>query len=244
MSVEPAYKRTLGKYPEQDLWQSVLLVVVQEALYGGLNNGCRIEQEITTRRARACQSARDYLTTPSLDLSMVCAMAGLDMQAVIDNMTRQIAAAPSPEELAASDAPRVTRTKKTRKTEPKSRAPRDRKRHTYDGESLTLKEWSVRTGLAEGTLRSRLFAHWPIERALTEPSGQQARRPRKEQPRPAKAGKPGITLTHAGETMTLKQWAARLGLSKPTINKRLRMGLPIDQVLSSQNMRGKSFAGR
>ncbi|MDR7125550.1 hypothetical protein [Pseudotabrizicola sp. 4114] len=241
MSVEPAYKRTHGKYPEQDLWQNVLLLVVQDALHGSVSDSSKLP----TRRAHACQSARDYLTTPSLDLSMVCAMAGLDMQAVIDNMTRQIAAAPSPEELAASPVPRRT-VPAGPKPEPKPRA----KQYTYNGESLTLKEWSVRTGLAEGTLRSRMFEHWPIDRAMTEPVGYRINRPPEKKPRPAKPDpparilRPAKTLTHAGETMTLKQWAARLGLSKPTIEKRLRMGWPIDQVLSSQNMRGKRFAGR
>ena len=65
--------------PEQALWQEVLYLAVQEALYGPKN-------VLRVHHARMWREARDYLTTPSRDLAMVCALAGVDMEAVIDRM--------------------------------------------------------------------------------------------------------------------------------------------------------------
>lgn len=230
--------------PEQDLWRNVLLVAVEDALYGNMRRGTgkhEVSQWQTTAQVRECQSARNYLTSPSHDLSIVCNLAGLDMQAVIDNMKRQIAAAPTPEELAASPIPRRTFPPKP-KPEPKPRA----KLYTYNGETLTLQEWSERTGLRFTTLSSRMSDHWPLERALTEPAGYSVNRHREKwsalgKPDPSRMLRPARLLTHAGETLTVTQWAARLGIGKGTIDKRLRMGWPIEQVLASQDMRGKSY---
>ena len=68
--------------PERALWQAVLLQAVEEALTGPKN---------VTRlhRARMWQEARDYITTPSEDLAMVCAMAGVEMEAVVERMQRR-----------------------------------------------------------------------------------------------------------------------------------------------------------
>ncbi len=79
---------------ERELWQQVLLQAVNDALHGvpgGMSN--------KAVRIRDTHAARDYLTTPSQDLSMVCNLAGLDPVAVIERMRKQIAAAPTPEEL-------------------------------------------------------------------------------------------------------------------------------------------------
>ncbi len=65
--------------PEQALWQAVLLQAVEEALQGP-KNVTRLQ------RAREWQEARDYITTPSKDLAMVCAMAGVEMEALVERM--------------------------------------------------------------------------------------------------------------------------------------------------------------
>lgn len=81
--------------PEKNLWREVLYRFVSDALEGA--------KEVLGRDAkiRLCQEARTYLTRPSRDLSMVCNLAGLEMQPVIDRMKAQIAKAPTPEELVA-----------------------------------------------------------------------------------------------------------------------------------------------
>jgi hypothetical protein len=40
---------------------------------------------------------------------------------------------------------------------------------THDGLTLTVIEWSERTGIAEMTLHARLFKGWDVARALTAP---------------------------------------------------------------------------
>ena len=52
---------------------------------------------------------------------------------------------------------------------------RNNRRVTFRGESLTIKEWSQKTGLAWTTLRSRLDKGWPVDVALTVPSTVQVR---------------------------------------------------------------------
>lgn len=58
--------------PERALWQMVLFQAVHDALHGP-------KGVPRMQFARMRQEARDYITTPSKDLAMVCAMAGVEM---------------------------------------------------------------------------------------------------------------------------------------------------------------------
>ncbi len=40
---------------------------------------------------------------------------------------------------------------------------------TYDGETLTIAQWSTRLGISQHTIRNRLRYGWSVERTLTEP---------------------------------------------------------------------------
>lgn len=40
---------------------------------------------------------------------------------------------------------------------------------TYNGETLTVKQWAEKMGISEVTLLGRLRSNWPVKRALTEP---------------------------------------------------------------------------
>lgn len=40
---------------------------------------------------------------------------------------------------------------------------------TYDGETLTIAQWSLRLGISQHTIRNRLRYGWSVERTLTEP---------------------------------------------------------------------------
>ncbi|MEO9788587.1 MAG: hypothetical protein ABJF67_13390 [Aurantimonas coralicida] len=50
----------------------------------------------------------------------------------------------------------------------RGRGPRG-KLYTFDGETLSLTEWSARTGIEKSTLATRLHKGWTIEEALTTP---------------------------------------------------------------------------
>jgi len=39
---------------------------------------------------------------------------------------------------------------------------------TMNGETMTLSQWSRRTGIPQGTLRSRYERGWPVEKILTK----------------------------------------------------------------------------
>lgn len=70
--------------PERALWQMVLHQAVHDALHGpkGIPR---------MQFGQRWQEARDYITSPSEDLAMVCAMAGVDMEAVVERMRKQLA---------------------------------------------------------------------------------------------------------------------------------------------------------
>lgn len=78
--------------PERGLWQAVLLQAVEEALHGPKN-------ATPYQRPLMWREAREYITTPSKDLEMVCSLAGVEMEAVVERMRVQIAAMPAPEEM-------------------------------------------------------------------------------------------------------------------------------------------------
>src|SRR5690606_5713679 len=126
-----------GQVSERELWQAVLLRAVEDAL-DAPSLGAK-----ESRRQRAMQEARDYLTRPSRDLAMVCSLAGMDMQAVIEGMQKRVAMAPS-------EGIRHGMKKRALTI-------------THAGETLTYREWAERTGLTWFTIRERLNKGWPVE---------------------------------------------------------------------------------
>lgn len=126
---------------ERALWQEVLLRAIMDA---------RLEPDTPPIPANAHNDtvdARRYLTTPSKDLAMVCALAGVDMQALIERMQRQVAAV--------QPAPAYQhRHKKHNAT------------FTHDGRTLTVREWAEVTGVRQGTIYSRLRRGMSIGEAL------------------------------------------------------------------------------
>lgn len=91
---------------ERSLWAAVLLRQVDDALVGP---GDTPKNE----RLLLIRQARSFLTSPSQDLVIVCANAGMDMRAVIKRMTKLIDQAPTPEELISKRASRATLHKRT-----------------------------------------------------------------------------------------------------------------------------------
>lgn len=77
--------------PERALWQMVLLQAVHDALHGP--KGVPPYQ-----RARMWKEARANVTKPSENLAMVCAMAGVEMNVVVQRMWVQIDKALTSEE--------------------------------------------------------------------------------------------------------------------------------------------------
>lgn len=218
--------------PEQALWQAVLFRTVEDALYSIAEGGNY------QNRLRLCTEARDYLTTPSQDLSIACAGAGLDMSAVIEAMRKRIAEAPAPEEVANT---RVSTKPKTPKKQRKPRSPFKDRIFTINGTSRTAEEWSARTGVSMPTMQVRISKGWAIDRAITMTTAQaqaeakanrrrlaaqdvrnrQAKQKRQEAKAKSREYRPSAYYTYKGETFTLAEWAARTGINKQAIYKRI-----------------------
>lgn len=92
---------------------------------------------------------------------------------------------------------------------------------TFNGKTLTLRQWSIETQISYYTLRARLKCGWQISLALTQ-------KPRTH----------SIKITHNGKTQTVKQWALELGITPNTIYSRLYKKLDKEQVLSPFNRGG------
>lgn len=195
--------------PEQALWSEVLYAAVTDAVEGV----AQIGSQSATSRINDTERARCYITVPNADFNQVCHMAGLDPIAVRENVTRKIAKAPTPAELAECSRGKVATL-------------------TYDGKTLSLAEWSQATGLPLSTLRTRVANDWTPERTVTAPYCVRAmatdKPPAKSAPHQAQK------LTHNGQTGTVAQWAVIIGVKVMTINWRLRKGWPVEAVLSPQ----------
>jgi hypothetical protein len=89
------------------------------------------------------------------------------------------------------------------------------------GETLSVAGWAERLGMRPGSLVARIDKfNWDLERALTEPRGvtPEAR-----------------MLTHpvTEESMPLSKWSIKLDKPEWTIRKQIEMGLPMEEILSS-----------
>lgn len=129
----------------QHLWMEVLHAVIDDALHG-----VRGTDPDRRRRIHVIKDARTYLTKPNKDCDIVCAFAGIDPDALRSRMQRKIKDAPTPEELVATKRP--TRRGQT---------------FAMNGETKTIAEWAVHTGLEQSLISKRLTDGWPIERVLS-----------------------------------------------------------------------------
>ncbi|TPW26387.1 hypothetical protein [Pararhizobium mangrovi] len=90
--------------------------------------------------------------------------------------------------------------------------------YTLDGETLSIKEWSERTGIPKSTIAQRLSRGTPLEVAIDR-----EKNPKKNLPH-----------THDGETLTVAEWAAKSGISYETLSHRIRKGMTIGEALTMQ----------
>jgi hypothetical protein len=106
-------------------------------------------------------------------------------------------------------------------------------RYTWGDRSLTPFQWAREpeareAGLSGTTIRERLLAGWPIEKALTL--------------------RPGATWAKhelGGEALSLRAWAARAGLAKDTLQRRLDRGWSLEKAVTTPaRQAGRSEAGR
>lgn len=219
--------------PETKLWQMVLLTAIEDAILGPTLTASR------NQRLKLCRQARAYLTSPNDDLAEVCTLAGMDMQAVIEQMRKQIAQAPTPEELAIGRPSNKATFTMAPKPEPKPRPiPFKDRLFTIAGTTRTASEWCALNGIMLATAAARIGKGWQpeIAFALTAEEGRRQaiadtkRRISASFPRPSancnqRQPSAGIqTYTHEGESLTLTEWSDRTGIKRGTLIKRLSIG--------------------
>lgn len=237
------FEREPGINPERALWCEVLLRTVQDAVIGAA------QVHNKTARIRVCEEARHYLSTPSADLAQVCALAGLDMQALIERMRKQIAAAPTPEELASTRRQMSSSFTKP-PTKPKEKSTRFRDQpFTLDGTTRTASEWCILHGVSMRLVRSRINNGWTHEDAfsLSVAEGKrratgEARRIRRSEVAQAGAEhrrtrtppRSAQTYTYKGEARSLSQWAEITGIGTNTLYARItRQGMTFAQAIET-----------
>lgn len=253
------FEREPGHDPRKNLWQAVLLRTVEDALLG-------VSQESNREtRINACKEARDYLTRPSADLSEVCALAGMDMQAVIEHMRGRIANAPTPEELADNPQKPVSTFVKAPKKPKVKRVPFGAKIFTINGKTRTAAEWCDKTGIPLTLARSRIYSAWLPERAFFV-TREQARQEHRDRARQAfgltseersarikdglrrsealhgkpKRGTMPVQYECDGQSHSLAEWAEITGVKKSTLYKRVvLLGWPIGEALTRDDRRSK-----
>lgn len=98
---------------------------------------------------------------------------------------------------------------------------RNNKKFTFNGETLTLSEWSDKLHIPRHTLWCRIQKyHMSIDKALTMPVG-------------ASRGKNHFEklITFNGETLNQKQWAERLGMYPTSLQRRLER-MSVEEALT------------
>ena len=99
-------------------------------------------------------------------------------------------------------------------------------RLTFNGETLTIIEWSRKLNLATSVINYRLKRNWPVEKVLMpEKNSEQTR---------FQAGK---YLTFEGRTLPLSAWAKEFGLKDSTLHQRLKYGWDAEKALRTPTKR-------
>lgn len=119
-------------------------------------------------------------------------------------------------------------------------------RITFNGETRCLSEWSSILGIAPGTILRRLRRGLPVELVLLARSEPDVGREGVNSTSVVEAGVapiPSVSdapelrpvmLTLDGETLTLTQWAERIGIPDGTLRRRVMRGWPPEKVLQGR----------
>lgn len=105
------------------------------------------------------------------------------------------------------------------------------RRIAFGDVEMTVMEWSKKLGVPVNTLNTRLARGWTGEECL---SGKRA-----GEKVPNKSAR---WITHNGETLTLTQWANRIGTPMKTLHRQLSRGWSIGDVIKGPRNRGNENA--
>lgn len=96
----------------------------------------------------------------------------------------------------------------------KSRFIQTAKLYEFNGQKLPLSQWADRLGISRSGLLRRIENGWTLDRALSV-------KPIRNQHGERVRGRAARLIEFDGETLTVKEWANRLGIAECTLNGRL-----------------------
>ena len=102
-------------------------------------------------------------------------------------------------------------------------SPCNPRKYVFDGQSRTLKEWSVVLGIKCSILKSRIRFGWSIEDVLS------------------KEKQEADTIAFNNETRTISQWSEYLGIKRSTLYYRIQKGYSIEEIFSKQATNAITF---
>jgi len=127
---------------------------------------------------------------------------------------------------------------------------------TFDGITQPINEWALDYGIYPAVISDRLARGWTIARAITKPmivapaqrltskhmpglpaSSEDYRTARRKRVAPRKPY--GKRLSHAGRCLTVREWSEVLGVCTHTIDRRIRVGWPVERVLVGRQLAGR-----
>lgn len=108
-----------------------------------------------------------------------------------------------------------------------TRRPFRKSAHTYEhnGLTLTVEEWAQRVGISKQAMHMRIKKCASLEIAFTS-----------EDQRIHKVSR---QLEHDGLSLSVGEWAQRLGIHQNTIYRRLRLGASVAEALATEERRGR-----
>ena len=89
----------------------------------------------------------------------------------------------------------------------------------FNGEKLTLQDWSKKLGIRTNTLTQRYRSGWDVESMLTAPEGSTYR------------GNNQQSITYNGVTKSLVQWAKDLEMCPRKLRGRIKSGWSVERSL-------------
>lgn len=95
-------------------------------------------------------------------------------------------------------------------------------RITYRGKTQSMADWADDLGISYTLIRRRLRAGWSAEDAFEKPVNTFLARTCRAK-----------RIVCNGESLTIAEWASRLGINEQTLRGRLRYGIPIELILST-----------
>ena len=98
----------------------------------------------------------------------------------------------------------------------------------FKGQSLTVSDWSKKTGLPRHVIYRRMELGWSVRDILTTPVNLRCSRG---------GGREPLMLTFDGQTRSLREWAEHIGIRRCTLYQRLFEGWSVEETLSTPLLR-------